>query len=617
MFLRLFNSGALRQFVSALLFGILSPWAITAFAQTAPSADDLLNQLGVAQPAATPRFLPAEQAFAVQLQAYPDHVTVTIDIAPGYYLYRDKLSWRLQSGAAPQVTLPAGQAHADEFFGTTEVYTEVLQFDIPLPVRQGSDQLTLHYQGCTTGMCYPPRQVRISLQASQESETSGAPARPAAQDVGQATSPVAADSAAMPEAAEDTPLTSTSGTAPMTAQAAQGGWRSALLFLLLGIGLAFTPCVLPMYPILSAIILGRGGLSGRRAFTLSLAYVQGMALTYTLFGLAVASVGASLQIWLQQPPVLLAFSLLFLLLALPMFGLFELQLPASLQTRLQQLAGRQQGGSLPGVLVMGALSALVCSPCTTAPLSGALLYVAQGGDWRQGALLLYLLAFGMGLPLLLLGTLGNRWLPRSGMWMVRVRQVFGFVLLAAPLLLLSRLMPAWLPPLMWSLWLLALLLFVALRCLPGGQWRLAGLALGPLLALLLGWQLWPSPVERLPFETVQDWPQLQQRLAQAQRQGQPVMVDLYADWCSACHQFERETFSDPRVHQSLSGYLLLRADVSAPGDAQTTLLRQLQVPGLPAILFYDDGEAQGRIDGFLNAEAFLDALPSCEQRQSC
>ena len=601
MFPRSINTLALVRYASALLLSVL--WMAPASALPANAADALLDQLGVAQTTIqpNPRFLPAEQAFAVQLDADPQRVSVTIDIAPGYYLYRDKLSWRLDSGTLPQITLPPGQPHDDEFFGTTEVYTDRVQFDLPLPPQTTGQRLTLHYQGCTTGMCYPPRETSVTLVgASHQSET-------------QATrTPTSTPNSAL----KPDPAPAAAG-ASFLSQATQGGWRNAALFLLLGLGLAFTPCVLPMYPILSAIILGRGGLTTARAVSLSLAYVQGMALTYTLFGLAVAALGASLQAWMQQPAVLLSFSALFLLLALPMFGLFELQLPAALQTRLQTLAGRQQGGSLPGVFVMGALSALVCSPCTTAPLSGALLYVAQSGNWQQGAVLLYALAMGMGLPLLLLGSVGNRWLPRRGLWMVRVRQLFGFVLLAAPVVLISRLLPVWLPPLIWGGWLLALLLFIALYCLPTPRWRIATLALAPLLAGMLSWQLWPTQIRSLPFEPITNWSQLQQQLDEAQRLGQPVMVDLYADWCTACHQFERETFSDERVRQSLAGYRLLRADVSAPGEAQQTLLQRLQVPGLPAILFFDGVQTTGRIDGFLPADAFLDALPRCDNHESC
>lgn len=587
--------------------------AIPAAGSTAPglatthSADDVLNQLGLAP--ATPQFLPAERAFILSSQQQGNELQIRLEIAPGYYLYRDKLHWQVSEGQLGVVTLPPGDSHDDEFFGRTQVFHYNLAFAIPLQQIPAHARLELSYQGCTEGMCYPPVSQSIPLQpvgAALEPSANPAPAsvlRPAT------------------EPQELTPLPNADGTPSDRSQAAlaRGGWQAVGLFLLLGFGLALTPCMLPMYPILSAIILGRGALSTGRALALSLAYVQGMALTYTLLGLAVASLGAGLQAWLQHPLMLGLFSLLFILLAAAMFGAFELQLPGALQQRLQRLAGTQRSGSLPGVLVMGAISALVCSPCTTAPLSGALLYVAQSGDLWLGAQVLYALALGMGWPMLLLGTLGPRWLPKRGIWMHRVKVCFGFVLLAAPLLLLGRWLPEWLIRGGWSLLITTASGYLLLTLLPASRWRIATLLLLPLLAVG-SWQgLAPASYVSLPFTAIQSRVELQQQLQQARAEGQPVMLDLYADWCTACHQLEQETFSHPQVQQQLAHYRLLRVDLSRIDAEQRALLAELQVTGLPAIQFFGQPpRALARIDGFLDAEGFLSRLPEqCKMQNRC
>lgn len=572
------------------------------------SADAVLNQLGLAP--ATPQFLPAERAFILSSQQQGNELQIRLEIAPGYYLYRDKMHWQVSEGQLGSVTLPPGDLHEDEFFGRTQVFHYSLDFAIPLQQIPAQATLELSYQGCTEGMCYPPVTQRIPLQPVG-STLNSATANPEPSTV-----------EGQPGTTQSlTPLPDADGTPSDRSQAAlaQGGWQAVGLFLLLGFGLALTPCMLPMYPILSAIILGRGALSTGRALALSLAYVQGMALTYTLLGLAVASLGAGLQAWLQHPLMLGLFSLLFMLLAAAMFGAFELQLPGALQQRLQRLAGAQRSGSLPGVLLMGAISALVCSPCTTAPLSGALLYVAQSGDLWLGALVLYALALGMGWPMLLLGTLGPRWLPKRGIWMHRIKVCFGFVLLAAPLLLLGRWLPEWLIRGGWSLLITTAVGYLLLTLLPSPRLRIAALLLLPLLAFG-SWQwLAPTTYASLPFTDIQSRVELQQQLQQARAQGQPVMLDLYADWCAACHQLEQETFSHPEVQQQLAHYRLLRVDLSNMDAEQRALLAELQVTGLPAIQFFGQApDPLARIDGFLDAQGFLSRLPQqCQPQNRC
>ena len=587
--------------LATLLCGLASPMVAAAPAQ---SADQLLGELGLTP--AKPHFLPLDQAFVLTTRQEGNRLLIALDIADGYYLYRDKLSWQVSEGKLGQVQLPSGERHNDAFFGQTEVFYQSVDFAIPLLEIPAKSVLTLRYQGCTEGLCYPPASKQITLQP-----------------ITTATNQAATPATDLPQRSGE--VTPTMNQAPVDASdrlqgALADSWLTAAgLFLLLGLGLALTPCMLPMYPILSAIILGRGALPLRRAFLLSLAYVQGMALTYTLLGLAVASMGASLQAWLQQPLVLVIFSLLFIALAAAMFGAFSLQLPPRWQHALHQLAGAQSSGSLPGVFVMGAISALVCSPCTTAPLSGALLYVAQSGDRALGAVVLYALALGMGIPLLLLGTLGPRWLPRRGLWMQRVKVLFGFILLAVPVLLLARILPEPLIRAAWCLLITLTLGYLLLTLCPISRLRRLALLLLPLLAVAGWFGLAPATHTPLPFVAVRNLAELNQQLAAARQQGQPVMLDLYADWCVACRQFEEQTFSDAQVRQQLAHYRLLRADLSQIDDEQQALLQQLQVTGLPAIQFFGQAaEPLARIDGFLPPQLFLPRLPAqCQPQAAC
>jgi len=385
--------------------------------------------------------------------------------------------------------------------------------------------------------------------------------------------------------------------------------------LLIGIGIAFTPCVLPMYPLISGIVLGgKQRLSTARALWLSFVYVQGMALTYTALGLIVAAAGLQFQAALQHPYILIGLSVVFIALALSMFGLFTLQLPSSLQTRLTLLSNRQQGGSLAGVFSMGAIAGLICSPCTTAPLSAILLYIAQSGNQWLGGGTLYLYALGMGLPLILVTVFGNRLLPKSGPWMQQVKVAFGFVILALPVFLLERVIgEAW-GLRLWSLLGVAFFGWAFITSLSShkGWMRVVQIALlGAALVAARPLQDWAfdTPVQatqaHLNFTRISDIDALNSALAQAK--GKPVMLDLYADWCVACKEFEKYTFSHPDVHRALENTVLLQADVTGNSPQDVALLKHLQVLGLPTILFFDANgqeQPQQRVTGFMNAADF-------------
>ncbi|WP_336994156.1 protein-disulfide reductase DsbD [Lelliottia amnigena] len=525
-------------------------------------------------------FIPADQAFVFDFQQNQHDLSLNWQVKDGYYLYRKQVSITPANAKIGEPQLPAGEWHEDEFYGKSEIYRH--QLVVPVSVNQADKgaTLTVTYQGCAdAGFCYPPETKIVPLS---EVAAAAQPAVPPSSEKGE-------DSAELP--------------------------FSALWALLIGIGIAFTPCVLPMYPLISGIVLGgKQRLSTGRALLLAFIYVQGMALTYTALGIVVAAAGLQFQAALQHPYVLIGLSVVFTLLALSMFGLFTLQLPSSLQTRLTLMSNRQQGGSAGGVFVMGAIAGLICSPCTTAPLSAILLYIAQSGNMWLGGGTLYLYALGMGLPLILVTVFGNRLLPKSGPWMETVKIAFGFVILALPMFLLERVIGD-----VWGLRLWALLgvaffgwaFITSLQAQKGWMRIVQIILLAAALISVRPLQDWAfgAPAAQnqahLNFIQISNVDELNHALAQAK--GKPVMLDLYADWCVACKEFEKYTFSDPLVQNALKDTVLLQANVTANNAQDKALLKQLSVLGLPTILFFNEqGEEQPseRVTGFMDATAF-------------
>lgn len=564
------------------------------------SGADLLSSLGI-EANAKPKFLQVDEAFQIESEQRGDQLLLTLHIADDYYLYRHSLRFKGNNLTFSEPTLPEGTEHEDDFFGKTRVYYQQVSIAVPLKEVGENATLRVRYQGCTDGLCYPPTDKLIDVAPLVTATTASTA------DTAQSVAPVS----------QQDQLAAALGN--------QGFWLSIVAFFALGLGLAFTPCVFPMYPILTGIIAGAGHrLSTGRAFLLSLVYVQGMAATYTLLGLVVASAGLKFQAALQHPYVLIGLSVMFVLLALSMFGLYTLQLPSSLQTRLSGLSNRQQGGSVVGVAIMGMISGLVCSPCTTAPLSGALIYVAQSGDLWLGGAALYALSLGMGLPLLLLGTSGGKLLPKAGAWMDVIKQLFGFALLAVPILLLSRLWSDQIATLAWLGWglLLCGYLYHHNQHQPHSvakSVRSFVLLLAMISAVVVGKDLLqPAPPAAITADASQTAPQfiriktlddLKVQLAAAR--GKPVLLDLYADWCVACKEFEHKTFSDPTVRERFGQMVLLQADVTANDDADIELLNTLNVLGLPTLIFFDrEGkELTGqRVTGFMGPIPFAKHL---------
>ncbi len=566
--------------------------------------------------AAEPELLDPEKAFEFSARvAGPDAIEVRYVIAKGYYLYRDKLRFSLEPATLGKggAQLPQGLVHKDEFFGETRVYRDAVTITLPIqrdaqPVRA---VLTAVSQGCAdVGVCYVPVEQKAELQL------------------------VAATGAGVADSAAST--TAAKGEDALIADLFHGDtWLLILSFFGFGLLLSFTPCVLPMVPILSGIIIGQGQKMTRiHSLLLSVAYVLGMAITYALAGVAAGMSGALLSAALQNPWVLGAFAAVFVALALSMFGFYELQLPTVLQSRLAGASGRLHGGHYAGVFVMGALSALIVGPCVAAPLAGALLYISQSGSAALGGAALFAMALGMGVPLLVVGASAGALLPKTGPWMETVKRFFGVMLLAVAIYLVSPVLPVTAQMLAWA----ALLTFTgiylrAIDPLPPTAGSFARLSKGVgVMALVAGIAfvvgalsgsrdvLQPLSGLRstaagaptghgVAFQRVNNLAELDAAIVAAK--GKTLMFDFYADWCVSCKEMERFTFTDPEVQSRLAGMVKIQADVTTNTAEHKELLKRFRLFGPPGIVFFDPAgrEIQGlRVIGFQAAGKFAAVL---------
>ncbi|MGY8877819.1 MAG: protein-disulfide reductase DsbD [Pseudoalteromonas sp.] len=567
-------------------------------------------------------FLPVDQAFVFDFDQQGSTLFVGWDIAPDYYLYKKKIEI-IAKGANIQVgDSGSGEIIEDEFFGKTEVFFNSASVISKLSNVTEGAVVKVRYQGCAkAGLCYPPEVISIPLSVISGAQVKNVDQNNTTDEAATAQSTFAA----LNEPATE-PTTNSDDTEKdltFTEQlASQGLITNLLIFFVVGVGLAFTPCVFPMFPILSSLIAGQQNLSTKKAFALSFVYIQGMAVTYAALGLVVAALGGQVQGYLQHPFVLISFSLLFVLLAMSMFGWYEIKLPSSMMSKLTQVSNNQKGGNYVGVFLMGVLSGLIASPCTTAPLSAALLFVAQSGDYLVGGLTLYVLSLGMGLPLLLLGTSGGKLLPKAGGWMEQVKTLFGFVMLVVPLILLERLISADIILLMAGVLALATALYLHHWQSSQTQSKLkTALWFAATLLVMTGFTLtknyfWPVQAMQVSsqsneFKKVADLAELKEAVAQASNEGRMVMVDLYADWCVACKEFEHYTFPDAKVQSEFSHYQLIQVDLTNSDNKTIELMEEYTVFGLPSILFFN---TQGkelttqRVTGFLNAEDFAKHL---------
>ncbi len=600
-----------------------SEWDANVKVAGGSTADKILE---AAKPAALvsgeDEYLDPEVAFVLTGEALADNnIQLNWRIADGYYLYKQRIALAPANAAQPvgAIVLPKGEPHSDEYFGEQEIYRQSVDGTFSLPPGTRPVDVHVTYQGCAdAGLCYPPITKTVTIAADNA-----------------VTVAAAEGSVSLPIAPAVT-STDTAALDPDCLPSEQDTWAEKikngnLLLVLLGffgtgLLLAFTPCVLPMVPILSGIIAGSGeNVSTRRSFLLSVAYVLGMACTYTAAGIAAGAIGKgfNLQATFNQPWILILFSLLFVVLATSMFGLFTIEMPNFIQTRLSNTSNKQQAGTYAGVAVMGALSALIVSACVAPPLIAALTVISQTGEIARGGAALFAMSLGMGTPLLLVGASAGKLLPRAGAWMETVKNVFGVLFLAVAAWMLSRIAPDWAILPLWAVpaFALAWVLWRAVKkptavgntlrvgaVLSGlvGLTFLAGAALGstdPLSPI----PQWATPKTPLEFKRIKTLTDLERELAAASADGRTVMLDFYADWCVSCKEMEHYTFTEPKVKEALGNAVLLQADVTANDAQDRELLQHFGIFGPPTIAFYS---AQGveqrdlRVVGFKDAEKF-------------
>lgn len=632
---------------AALLIALLLALPAAALADT--PASNLGQSLGLST---ENRFLPADEAFHLSARVVgADTIAAHWKIADGYYMYRHRFHFRVLQGTGVRigkVELPRGKMKDDGTFGRVEVFYHEVTARLPI-VRTGAaasapEKVTLQfvYQGCAEqGICYPPitRErtfvLPVAAAASGASPTASPTATPGATPGTAGATP--AGTAAPTPAAAPAPAAPVSEQDRLAHLLITGHlWVTLPTFFGLGLLLAFTPCVFPMIPILSGILVGQGKeLRAGRGFSLSLVYVLAMAATYTAAGVIAALFGQNLQATLQNPWVLWAFALVFVFLALCMFGCYDLQVPSFLQSRITAVSNRQKGGTFAGVAVMGVLSALIVGPCVAAPLAGALIVIGQTGDPVLGGLALFSLSLGMGAPLLLVGASAGKLLPKAGPWMDVIKGVFGVMLLAVAIYILERILPAPVILALWAVLLITSAIYMgALDSLSPGVsgWRRLWKGLGLVMLLYGGLMMVGAatgggdplrPLQafsvtagghgggaeaaRMQFRRVSGVDGLDRALAAARAQGRPVMLDFYADWCISCKELEKYTFSDPKVQQALAGVELLQADVTPWNAQDQALAHKFDLLGPPAILFFtpDGRELRNyRVIGFMDPQKF-------------
>lgn len=562
-------------------------------------------------------FLPVEEAFPVTWEATDQGAVIRFDTHPGYYLYQSRFSFKEESSLstlAPQYSLP-GEEKQDPNFGNVVVFHDPLIVTVPYT---GSGKLTARYQGCADeGLCYLPQKLVLDLPTLKTlaDVATEKPSNSLVQTLG--------------EISDDT-----NGLSSFLSQA--GKLQALLVFFLLGLGLSLTPCVLPMIPILASIIGGEKAMTGKKGAVLSSSYVLGMATSYAMTGILVTTLakGINLQAAMQQPWLLSIFAAVFILLALAMFGFYELQLPAALQQKLNSGSDKLGGGKIASVFAMGAISALVVSPCVSAPLAGALLYVSTTQDWMFGGATLFVMALGMGVPLIAIGASGGRLLLRSGAWMVSVKQVFGVLLLAVAIVLLSRFVDPSIIMILWALLAIGTgVHFGALEAAQPGWARTRKFsALLPLsygLILFVGYFLGNSdplnplanresaqPMAITSFEKTDSVTHLEQQLQAAANAEQKVLVDLYADWCVSCKVIETNVFNDQQISQKLKEWQTIKLDVTESSPEQMAWLNNKNVFGPPAIFFYSpaNGELEpARVMGDIDKAGFKSKLKLANQ----
>lgn len=600
-------------------------WALesTAVATQANPLSQLLKSIpGLQSGSSQDALLPPDQAFQFSARVKDTRtVHVSWQLAKGYYLYREKIQLTVEANPHTSLgtyTMPHGKSKHDEAFGNVEIFYNSLEFDVPLVrTSKSAHTLTLQakYQGCADrGVCYPPMIKKIELTA------------PVAEQMQADASPE--KFAVTPELSEQDKIVQSLHQDSL--------WATLLSFFGFGFLLSLTPCIFPMIPILSGLIVGRGkDIPASRGFLMSLCYVLASAATYTVFGILAAVFGSNLQSTFQQPWIILTFSAIFVVLSLSMFDFFHLEVPKSLQAKLHNTSEKHRDGSLWGAAIMGAFSSLIVGPCVAAPLAGALIYIGQTGNVILGGSALFVMGLGMGIPLLILGASAGKLLPKAGDWLHTTKAVFGVIMLGVAVWMLTRILPPEIPMLLWAALLIVPSVYLsATDSLPEicSGWRKLWKGLGLIMLiygvlLLLGFALGNSnPLKPLQgvglngahakqqdivFDKVTSVAALEQRLQLASANHQKVMLDFYADWCISCKEMEVDTFTDLRVKSALKDFVLLQADVTQNTDDDKALLAKFNLVGPPGVLFFgmDQHEQTAlRVIGYQKAELFLKTL---------
>jgi thioredoxin:protein disulfide reductase len=606
------------------------------------------------------KFLKVDEAFILDTEIVDDEIIVRFEIADEYYMYRSRFLFSAKGAKLGEAYIPDGKKKVDEYLGNVEVYYHNLEISIPYVAYQKEFTFIIEYQGCAeAGLCYPPEEKQVLLASPSVS-------RPVIGDTNTGKTDLA-NSAVQKSAIQDSTNEQITEQKENSAKSSSINGNKTefvpeqeklsnfltdkslieivLYMVLLGIGLAFTPCVLPMVPILSSIIVGQGEtITARKSFFLSLSYTQAMAVPFAGIGLLV---GGATQFFgldinsntLQAPWFVIPAAVIFMLLSLSMFGFYEMQLPAGMRNRLTNLSNSQEGGTYIGAAIMGALSALVVSPCVTVPVAGVLLYIAQTGDATIGGVALYSLAVGMGIPLLLVGVGGGKLLPRAGSWMNSVKAAFGVGMIAMALYITKHIIPDTLNLILWSLLLIVTATYMGAfsnvennfsKLWKGlgifvfiyGLLLLVGAAIGngellkPLNGLTISQnfdqqQLNPQSASHSRFIKVKTIEDVEQQVQAANSQGKTVMFDFFAEYCTACYEFEELVFPNSAVAVALKNSVLIQADVTADDADDRALMKHFEIVGLPSILFFDKNgfeDKRLRATGFENAETFVQRI---------
>jgi thioredoxin:protein disulfide reductase len=532
------------------------------------------------------KFLNVDDAFIPTLIQDNDKVTIEFKIAPNYYLYQERFKYKALNSSIKNVDIPEGVEHDDEYMGLSHIYHDNVKLTFLMAETQIFPQIQITFQGCTEGMCYPPTTKTFTI-----------------------------DKIVLSNIENNNNLVKQSETLPSKNSKDNESFSiykqvkesstllGPLLFFVFGLFLSFTPCMFPMYPIWSAIILGDKKRNMKTAFMFSFTYIQGMAITFMMVGFAIAYVGAKFHSLMQQPIVLGSVSILFIILALSMFGLFTFALPSKLVNKLQDVANTQKGGSFIGVFLMGAISAAIASPCTTAPLTGALLFIVQDGDIVNGAINLYLMALGMGTPLFLIGMLGQKLLPKSGNWMNIIKVSCGFLMLGVPLFLLNQFLSAKLLYILSTILIASYISYLVLSTKKRWRVYISTIIMG--IAIILSFTVSAKSDISLHANDIFTPINTNKELQNLTKNNDVVILDIYADWCRECIHLNQKTFTNKNVKKLLKQYITVSADVTDVDNPAYEITEKYNITGVPTVLIFKNNKLVYQIDGYLGPTDFI------------